>query len=84
MPSASPRRPSLGTVLLFHHAQGQTPRFLSFADDLRPAEHAVHAPDLYDGRRFRDLFLFCPRGLEEEQLTQDQDEQGGIDTHLNA
>jgi dienelactone hydrolase len=43
------------TVLLFHHAQGQTPGFLTFADDLRAAGHTVHAPDLYDGRTFEDL-----------------------------
>ena len=45
----------MATVLLFHHAQGQTPGFLKFADDLRAAGHTVHAPDLYDGRTFRDL-----------------------------
>jgi dienelactone hydrolase len=45
----------MATVLLFHHAQGQTPGFLGFADDLRAAGHTVHAPDLYDGRTFRDL-----------------------------
>ena len=39
-------------ILLFHHAQGQTPGFLAFADELRVAGHAVHAPDLYDGRTF--------------------------------
>ncbi|MGH2634907.1 MAG: dienelactone hydrolase family protein [Actinomycetota bacterium] len=43
------------TVLLFHHAQGQTTGFLAFAEELRAAGHAVHAPDLYDGRTFRDL-----------------------------
>jgi dienelactone hydrolase len=43
------------TVLLFHHAQGQTPGFLEFADQLRQAGHTVHAPDLYDGRTFDDL-----------------------------
>jgi dienelactone hydrolase len=42
-------------VLLFHHAQGQTPGFLTFADDLRAAGHTVHAPDLYNGRTFSDL-----------------------------
>ena len=42
-------------VLLFHHAQGQTPGFLAFADELRAAGHTVHAPDLYDGRTFADL-----------------------------
>ena len=45
----------MATVLLFHHAQGQTPGFLTFADDLRAAGHTIHAPDLYDGRTFRDL-----------------------------
>jgi dienelactone hydrolase len=43
------------TVLLFHHAQGQTPGFLGFAEELRDAGHTVHAPDLYDGRTFDDL-----------------------------
>jgi dienelactone hydrolase len=42
-------------ILLFHHAQGQTPGFLAFADELRAAGHVVHAPDLYDGRTFTDL-----------------------------
>ena len=43
------------TVLLFHHAQGQTTGFLAFADELREAGHTVHAPDLYDGNTFGDL-----------------------------
>lgn len=43
------------TVLLFHHAHGQTAGFLAFADELRAAGHTVHAPDLYDGRTFEDL-----------------------------
>jgi dienelactone hydrolase len=43
------------TVLLFHHAQGQTKGFLAFADELRDAGHTVHAPDLYDGKTFEDL-----------------------------
>jgi dienelactone hydrolase len=43
------------TVLLFHHAQGQTTGFLAFADELREAGHTVHAPDLYAGRTFKDL-----------------------------
>ena len=45
----------MATVLLFHHAQGQTPGFLRFADDLRAAGHTVHAPDLYNGHTFTDL-----------------------------
>jgi dienelactone hydrolase len=43
------------TLLLFHHAQGQTTGFLAFADELREAGNTVHAPDLYDGNTFRDL-----------------------------
>jgi len=43
------------TLLLFHHAQGQTTGFLAFADELREAGHAVHAPDLYDGNTFGNL-----------------------------
>jgi dienelactone hydrolase len=39
-------------VLLFHHAQGQTPGFHAFADELREAGHTVHTPDLFDGRTF--------------------------------
>jgi len=42
----------MAEVLLFHHAQGQTPGFLAFADELRAAGHTVHAPDLYDGNTF--------------------------------
>ncbi len=43
------------TVLLFHHAQGQTTGFLDFAEELRKAGHTVHAPDLYDGHTFGSL-----------------------------
>jgi dienelactone hydrolase len=43
------------TLLLFHHAQGQTKGFLSFADELRKAGHRVHTPDLYGGKTFDDL-----------------------------
>ena len=42
----------MAKVLLFHHAHGQTPGFLAFADELRAAGHTVHTPDLYDGRTF--------------------------------
>src|SRR3954453_5047981 len=45
----------MAEILLFHHAQGQTPASLAFADDLRAAGHVVHAPDLYDGKTFTDL-----------------------------
>jgi dienelactone hydrolase len=45
----------MAELLLFHHAQGQTPGFLAFADELRAAGHVVHAPDLYDGKTFDNL-----------------------------
>ena len=45
----------MAEILLFHHAQGQTPGFLAFADELRGAGHVVHTPDLYDGNTFADI-----------------------------
>jgi dienelactone hydrolase len=45
----------MAEVLLFHHAQGQTPGFTSFADELRQAGHTVHTPDLFDGRTFESI-----------------------------
>jgi dienelactone hydrolase len=45
----------MAEILLFHHAQGQTDGFLAFADELRAADHVVHAPDLYDGKTFADI-----------------------------
>lgn len=45
----------MAEVLWFHHAQGQTPGCVAFADDLRRAGHIVHAPDLYGGRTFDSL-----------------------------
>lgn len=45
----------MAEVLLFHHAQGQTPGFLAFANELRTAGHVVHTPDLYDGKTFADI-----------------------------
>jgi dienelactone hydrolase len=42
-------------VVLYHHAQGQTPGFLEFANELRAAGHTVHTPDLYDGKTFESL-----------------------------
>ena len=45
----------MAEILLFHHAQGQTPGFLAFADGLRKDGHVVHTPDLYVGNTFDDL-----------------------------
>ncbi len=47
--------PVMAEMLLFHHAQGETPGFLAFADELRAAGHTVHAPDLYEGKTFATL-----------------------------
>ena len=45
----------MAEVVLYHHAQGQTPGFLAFADELRAAGHTVHTPDLYEGKTFDSL-----------------------------
>jgi dienelactone hydrolase len=45
----------MAEILLYHHAQGQTPGFLAFADELRAAGHTVHTPDLYEGNTFATL-----------------------------
>jgi dienelactone hydrolase len=45
----------MAEVLLFHHAQGQTPGFHAFADELRQAGHTVHTPDLFGSRTFGSI-----------------------------
>jgi dienelactone hydrolase len=45
----------MAEVLLFHHAQGLTPGLIRFADELRAAGHAVHTPDLFEGRTFDSI-----------------------------
>lgn len=45
----------MAEVLLFHHAQGQTPGFHAFVDELRRAGHTVHSPDLFEGRTFGSI-----------------------------
>jgi dienelactone hydrolase len=45
----------MAEVLLFHHAQGRTDGFRSFADQLRQAGHTVHTPDLFEGRTFGSI-----------------------------
>jgi dienelactone hydrolase len=42
----------MAEVVLYHHVQGLTDGVRSFADELRQAGHAVHTPDLFDGRTF--------------------------------
>ena len=42
-------------IVLFHHVQGLTPGVEALADALRGAGHAVHVPDLFNGRIFATL-----------------------------
>ena len=58
-----------GRSPLFHHAQGHTPGFLAFADQLRRAGHTVHTPVLYDGHTFASLDRLSRR--EEGRFRQD-------------
>lgn len=39
-------------VVLYHHVQGLTDGVRAFAEELRRPGHAVHTPDLFDGRTF--------------------------------
>ncbi len=41
----------MAEVVLFHHIAGLTDGVLAFSDELRARGHAVHTPDLYDGRK---------------------------------
>lgn len=45
----------MADVLLYHHIQGLTDGVRAFADDLRAAGHAVHTPDVFDGRTFDSI-----------------------------
>jgi len=45
----------MAEILLYHHVQGLTDGVRSFADELRHAGHAVHTPDLFDGRTFETI-----------------------------
>ena len=45
----------MGEVVVFHHALGLTDNVRGFAAALRDAGHAVHTPDLYDGRTFATI-----------------------------
>ena len=45
----------MAEVVLYHHVQGLTDGVRSFADELRRAGHAVHTPDLFDGRTFNTI-----------------------------
>lgn len=45
----------MAEVVLYHHVQGLTDGVRAFGDELRQAGHAVHAPDLFDGRTFETI-----------------------------
>ncbi len=45
----------MAEIILFHHVQGLTAGVEAFADALRAAGHAMHTPDLFDGRTFPSL-----------------------------
>jgi dienelactone hydrolase len=45
----------MAEVLLFHHSLGLTDGCLSFAEEIRAAEHVVHTPDLFEGRTFTQV-----------------------------
>ena len=42
-------------IVLFHHVRGLTEGVEAFAQTLRDAGHAVHTPDVFDGRTFADI-----------------------------
>jgi len=42
-------------VVLYHHVQGLTDGVRSFGDELRGAGHAVHTPDMFEGRTFTTI-----------------------------
>jgi dienelactone hydrolase len=45
----------MAEIVLFHHVGGLTKGVVGFAQQLRDAGHAVHTPDLFDGRTFPDI-----------------------------
>jgi dienelactone hydrolase len=45
----------MAEVLLYHHIQGLTDGVRAFADSLRQGGHAVHTPDLFEGRTFDSI-----------------------------
>lgn len=45
----------MAEIVLFHHANGLTSGVRDFARTLEDGGHAVHVPDLYDGRTFENL-----------------------------
>jgi dienelactone hydrolase len=45
----------MAEVILFHHVQGLTAGVIEFADRMRSGGHAVHTPDLFDGRTFDEI-----------------------------
>jgi dienelactone hydrolase len=45
----------MAEIVVFHHALGRTAGVIALADALGAAGHAVHLPDLFDGRVFDSI-----------------------------
>jgi len=45
----------MAEIVLFHHAGGLTQGVVAFAQMLRDEGHAVHTPDLFEGRTFASV-----------------------------
>jgi dienelactone hydrolase len=45
----------MAEVVLYHHVQGLTEGVRAFAEELRRGGHAVHTPDLFEGRTFATI-----------------------------
>ncbi|MEU1288580.1 dienelactone hydrolase family protein [Kitasatospora sp. NPDC005856] len=62
----------MAQIVLFHSAYGLRPAVRAAAERLRAAGHAVHTPDLFDGRTFESV----------EEAQEFQEELGGRDELL--
>lgn len=62
----------MAQIVLFHSAYGLRPAVHAAAERLRAAGHAVHTPDLFDGRTFESV----------EEAQEFQEELGGRDELL--
>jgi dienelactone hydrolase len=60
----------MADVVLFHHVQGLTDGVRAFAAELGKGGHAVHTPDLFDGKRPVSVEdgIALVRGIGDEEL----------------
>ena len=63
----------MAELLIFHHAQGPTPGVRAFGERMAAAGHAVHLPDLHDGRTFETLGAPWPAGAPLQIHIMDRD-----------